>query len=103
MKYFLISLLLCLPSVAHAKRLVIPPVKYDKAVVVEDPNAKNSYWRLWTRPDGCRVLVVVKRVRKDERVYPVPLHWNPPKQPARPKQPVKPTPKPIVITNPYVE
>lgn len=77
--------------------------QYDQVVVIKDANVKRSYWRIVTTKNGCRTLVVVKRAKKDERVYPVPLHWNPPKQPIRPQQPAKPQSKPIVIQNPYLE
>lgn len=109
MNRFLLSLILLLlvPASAQAKRIVIPPgLKYDRSVVIKTDQVESSRWGIVTQHDGCRVLVVLLKQPKREVKQPV---RNPYANTYRPVRVgpthyyVAPTPKPVIITNPYVE
>lgn len=92
---FLISLVLCCPVVAEAHQC-------DRIIVVHDPQAKTSYRRWWPQPDGCSILLIVK---KPKRV--VSNIWCIPSiKTARFSISVyseSTPPRPVVIANPYVK
>lgn len=97
---FLIScglLLLCVPP-TQAR-----PPRYDAVYEVTDPRATRSFSGIWTRPDGVRILVVVKKPKREVTVYPalMDVPYAPSVRPSSYRE--RPVPQPVIITNPFVK